>query len=50
MASPALEIAQKTNDASLQIWAALLIKGQVFSVQEYQLIHLVNFRPAADVW
>ena len=32
MASPALEIAQKTSDASLQIWAALLIKGQDFSV------------------
>lgn len=32
MASPALEVAQKTSDASLQVWAALLIKGQVCSV------------------
>jgi len=27
MASPALEIAQKTKDSGLQLWAALLIAG-----------------------
>jgi len=27
MASPALEIAQKTKDVGLQLWAALLIAG-----------------------
>lgn len=35
MASPALEIAQKTSDVGLQMWAALLVKGEVFSVAEY---------------
>lgn len=28
MASPALEIAQKTSDVGLQMWAALLVKGE----------------------
>ena len=27
MASPALEIAQKTKDVGLQLWAALLLAG-----------------------
>ena len=31
MASPALEIAQKTSDAGLQMWAALLLKGEMFN-------------------
>ena len=34
MALPALEIAQKTNDARLQVWAAFLIKGEVLSSGE----------------
>lgn len=34
MASPALEIAQKTNDVGLQVWAALLLKGEVCSIGE----------------
>lgn len=44
MASPALEIAQKTSDVSLQMWAALLVKGNesfkvlVSTSQSYNLV------------
>jgi len=34
MASPALEIAQKTSDVGLQVWAALLVEGEMCRIDK----------------
>lgn len=41
MASPALEIAQKTGDVGLQLWAGLLVKGEMFSIVKYLMISAI---------
>jgi len=48
MASPALEIAQKTKDVGLQLWAALLIAGNWLVIAADSLDCCL--RLTADVW
>jgi len=49
MASPALEIAQKTKDVGLQLWAALLIAGNWLGIAADKVLTVV-LRLTADVW